>query len=199
MGIKLFAVLMLIAFSVPAASACEVAEGELEGFAGVRFGDRAGDSNWLLPAEGASSACCHEQLYRAIDGERRVMFGGVALEQPGVLYRFINDRFYAAEATFHGDGFAFEKLVQRLGECYGPPAMIESWRTAPRRSYVYRSRMQTAGWRSADGTRAVWLMSSTDGGLLKVIDNRVSADIASVTGGDRLASASGKPGAVVVE
>lgn len=147
---------------------------DIDGFGGLRFGERIQTLDWLSPALWSNPGCACERVYYAPGTPQAAALAGVTLYWPGLQYHFFENRYYAAVAEFPPDAQAFGRLLDFLTARYGAPDVTASWEDAPAQTYVHENRLRTAGWRTVDGSRSVWLISDDNGGLLTVMDNTLS-------------------------
>lgn len=143
----------------------------IAGFGGLSFGAAPHAAGWLEATGTVDPACPCETVFRRDADHAWTYLGDARLADPGLRYRFFDDRLYAVEADIAADGRSFAALRRYLTERFGNPGVAETWQTAPRDTFVYRQRLATFGWFSADRKRSIWLSHSAAGGSLTVIDN----------------------------
>mgnify|MGYP000228775549 CR=1 FL=1 len=142
--------------------------------AGMSLGQRPQAVAWLTPAAKEPPDCPREILYRPTDPERRFSVVGVPLAWPGLVYRFIDDKLHAVEGPLSTRDHAFARLLNALTRRYGRPDVRETWAGSPSDSFVYRHRLQMAGWFGPGDLQSLWLTGHDEGGSI-ILTRRLSA------------------------
>jgi hypothetical protein len=178
----LYGALIAIGSAVAESPGTPAAEHEISGFGDMAFGDSWRGADGLLPAAWRSGEAAQERVFYAADPRQRHSLGGVRLDWPGLLYRFVDDRLYAVEAEFSGSEQAFAELRAYLSARHGTPSVAQDWHSAPEDTYVYRARLQSVAWYSGDARRAIWLMRDDNRGYLVALDRDGSASAVDTAG-----------------
>lgn len=171
--VKLKGFLLGVAIAACAAGEAADAPGQVRaivGLGGMTFGESWRGVDGLLPAAWRGAEASSERVFYAADARERHTLGGVQLDWPGLLYRFVDDRLYAVEGEFSGSEHAFAQLQTYLSARHGAPRVSRSWEAAPEDSYVHQARLRSLAWYSADTRRVIWLMRDDHHGYLVALD-----------------------------
>jgi hypothetical protein len=133
--------------------------------AGIALGESPQSAPSLVPLTEQSGATSRYSGFVDADTARRFSLAGVPLAPPGLVYRFLDDRLHAVEGRLPPRGHAFAKLLDQLTRRYGPPDVREGWAGSPPDSFVFRQRLNMAGWLDRRTNQRIWLTGHDGGGL----------------------------------